>query len=111
MARARWTDLLSGPAGGERVDVALKDFVTKKSLELMQDPRVSKLMQDERVMKAMMRAIQLRGQFQENLDQRIDEVAKSLNLATKKEVRELKRSLRRMQQELDRAKREAAAAE
>ncbi len=88
--------------------MALKDFVTKKSFELMQDPRVSKLMQDERVMKGMMKAIQLRGQLQDNLDERIDKVARSLNLATKKEVRELKRSLRKMEQSLEREKRKAA---
>ncbi len=88
--------------------MALKDFVTKKSFELMQDPRVSKLMQDERVMKGMMKAIQLRGQLQDNLDERIDKVARTLNLATKKEVRELKRSLRKMEQDLAREKRKAA---
>ncbi|HJK94359.1 MAG TPA: hypothetical protein RMH85_34920 [Polyangiaceae bacterium LLY-WYZ-15_(1-7)] len=90
--------------------MALKDILTKKGLELMQDPRVAKLMQDERVMKTMMQAIQLRGRLQEDFDQRVDQVARSLNLATKKELRELKRSMRKMEQDLERAKREAAAA-
>ncbi|MAT24344.1 MAG: hypothetical protein CMN31_28280 [Sandaracinus sp.] len=88
----------------------MKDILTKKGLELMQDPRVAKLMQDERVMKTMMQAIQLRGRLQEDFDQRVDQVARSLNLATKKELRELKRSMRKMEQDLERAKREAAAA-
>ncbi len=90
--------------------MALKDLITKKSLELMQDPRVAKLMQDERVMKAMMQAIQLRGRVQENFDQRVEEIAKSLNLATMKEIRELKRNLRKMEQDLAKAKAEARAA-
>ncbi|MBX3252156.1 MAG: hypothetical protein KF901_33590 [Myxococcales bacterium] len=90
--------------------MALKDLITKKGLELLQDPRVSKLMQDERVMKAMMQAIQLRGRVQENFDQRVEELAKTLNLATMKEIRELKRSLRKMDQDLQKAKAEAKAA-
>jgi hypothetical protein len=90
--------------------VALKDLITKKGLELMQDPRVAKLMQDERVMKAMMQAIQLRGRVQENFDQRVEELAKTLNLATMKEIRELKRNLRKMEQDLAKAKAEARAA-
>ncbi len=85
--------------------MAIKDFLTKKSFELMQDPRVMKVMQDERVMKAMMGAIRLRGRLQDELDDGIDKVAHSLNLATKKELREMKRSLRRMEVELERARR------
>ena len=105
--------LLLQPAfsgGMEDGELALKDILTKKGLELMQDPRVAKLMQDERVMKTMMQAIQLRGRLQEDFDQRVDQVARSLNLAIKKELRELKRSMRKMEQDLERAKREAAAA-
>jgi len=90
--------------------VALKDFITKQGFALMQDPRVRKLMQDERVMKGMMRAIQLRGEVQQKVDDRVDQVAKSLNLATKKELRELKRSLRKMERDLAKAKAEAKKA-
>ncbi|MCU0672088.1 MAG: hypothetical protein MUE69_04775 [Myxococcota bacterium] len=61
--------------------MALKDLITKKSLELMQDPRVAKLMQDERVMKAMMQAIQLRGRVQENFDSRLRPRAETFELA------------------------------
>lgn len=85
--------------------MAIKDFLTKKSFELMQDPRVMKVMQDERMMKAMMGAIRLRGRLQDEIDGSIDKVAESLNLATKKELREMKRSLRRMEVELERAQR------
>ena len=77
-----------------------KRFLTEKGMKLMQDPRFMKLMQDERVMKAMMSAFQLRGKIQESFEQRVERVAKTLNLATKAEVRELKRTLRKMEQEL-----------
>lgn len=81
-----------------------KKLITSQGMKLMQDPRVMKLMQDERVMKAMMSAFQMRGKIQENFDQRVESIAKKLNLATKGEIRELKRTLRKVEQELEKAK-------
>ena len=81
-----------------------KTFLQKQSLKLMQDPRVMKMMQDPRVMNAMMKGLEMRGKFQQNFDEQVDKIAQSLNLATKKEVRELKRTLRKMEQELAKAK-------
>lgn len=81
-----------------------KSALSKQGLRLMQDPRVARLMQDERVMKAAVQALQVRGRLQQRLEDRVDQVAKALNLATKREIRELKRSLRRMEQELERAR-------
>ncbi|MEM7606443.1 MAG: hypothetical protein AAF411_13885 [Myxococcota bacterium] len=86
----------------------MKDFFLKRGVSLLQDARVQKVMQDPRVMKGMMQAMQLRGQLQDRVDARIDRVAQSLNLATKKEVRELKRNLRKMEQQLKRAERQLA---
>lgn len=82
----------------------LKAFLTEKGLKLIQDPRVMKLVQDERFMKAVMGAFQLRGKLQETFEERVEEVAKSLNLATKAEVRELKRAMRKLEDELERAR-------
>jgi HAMP domain-containing protein len=82
----------------------LKSLMSKQGLRLMQDPRVARLMQDERVMKAVVQAMQMRGRLQQRFDDRVDQVAKALNLATKREIRELKRSLRRMEQELEKAR-------
>jgi HAMP domain-containing protein len=82
----------------------LKSMLTKQGLRLMQDPRVARLMQDERVMKTLVQAMQARGKLQQELDDRVERVARALNLATKRELRELKRSLRRMEQELEKAK-------
>jgi len=80
--------------------VSLKDRITEQSKKLLQDPRIAQAMQDPRVVKATMRAIQLRGEVQEKIDARVDELAQSLNLATKKEVRELKRTIRKMEREM-----------
>jgi hypothetical protein len=84
--------------------MALKDVFLKHGMKLLSDPRVSKLMQDPRVMKTLMQAIQFRGKVQESFDQRVERIAKALNLATQKEVRELKRTLRKVEKELDQAK-------
>jgi hypothetical protein len=90
--------------------VDIKKFLTQKGMKLMQDPRFMKLMQDERVMKAMMGAFQMRGKIQESLDKRVESIAKQLNLATKAELRDLKRALRKMEQELEKARKAEAAA-
>ena len=66
----------------------------------MQDPRVAKLVQDERVMKVAMQAFQLRGKVQEQIDQNVEKAAKSLGLVTKDEVRELKRTIKKLETEL-----------
>ena len=67
--------------------------------KLMQDPRFLKLMQNPKVMQAAMNAMQMRGKLQQQFDQRVQELAKSLNLATQAEVRELKRALSRLEQQ------------
>ena len=84
----------------------MRDYLTKQGLKLMQDPRLARLLQDERVMRAMLQAIELRGRLQERIDVHVEDVARSLNLATKRELRELKRTLRRVEQELDRRRAE-----
>ncbi len=84
--------------------MALRDVLARRGIQLIQDPRLAKFMQDERVMRALMKAVQLRGQAQDRIDDGIDSLARSLNLATKREIRELKRSLRRMEQQLHREK-------
>ena len=87
-----------------------KQLLTEQSVKLMQDPRVQKVMQDERVVKTMMRGLQMRQQVQAQVDERVESVAESLNLATKKELREIKRSMKKMERELSKAKTELADA-
>ncbi len=84
----------------------MRDYLTKQGLKLMQDPRLVRLLQDERVMRAMLQVLELRGRLQERIDVHVEDVARSLNLATKRELRELKRTLRRVEQELDRRRAE-----
>ncbi len=80
--------------------MSLKDRLIARGMKVMQDPRVAKLAQDERVVKVAMQAFQLRGKVQEEIDQRVESAAKSLGLVTKDEVRELKRTIKKLETEL-----------
>lgn len=81
-----------------------KETLTKRGLELLQDPRVAKVMQDPRVMKGMMQAIELRSRAQQAFDKGVEEVAQSLNLATQKEMKDLRRQLKKVERELEQAR-------
>ena len=69
-------------------------------LRLLQDPRVAKVLRDPRAQNALMRALRLRGRVQEQVDARLERIARRLNLATAREVRELKRTIRRLEEKL-----------
>ena len=72
----------------------------KEGSKLLQDPRVMKTLQDPRVMKAMARAFELKGKVQQGFDSHAEKLAETLNFATKAEVRELKRTIRKLEREL-----------
>jgi len=75
---------------------ALKDGIFK----LLQDPRVAKLMQDPRVQQAVVRSLRFRGRVQGAMDQRVQQIASVLNLATQRDLRSLQRRIRHLEQEL-----------
>jgi hypothetical protein len=72
----------------------------KESSKLLQDPRVMKTLQDPRVMKAMAKAFEFKGKVQQGFDSHAEKLAETLNFATKAEVRELKRTIRKLEREL-----------
>jgi len=79
----------------------LKQQLMNQAMRLMQDPRVAKAMQNPKLMQGMMGALALRAKVQTNLETQVQRVAKSLNLATGAEVRELRRTVRRLERELE----------
>lgn len=89
--------------------MALRDRILKRGMELMQDPKVAKLVQDERVMKVAMQAFQLRSKVQDQIDDRVEQVAKSLGLVTKNEVKELRRTIKKLENEIEKTKKVAEA--
>jgi polyhydroxyalkanoate synthesis regulator phasin len=87
--------------------MAIRDEVLKRGMKLMEDPRVAKLVQDERVMKVASQAFMLRGKVQDEIDGRIEKVAKSLGLVTKNDVKDLKRTIKKLENELEKQKKAA----
>ncbi len=78
----------------------LKKNLMSQGMKMMQDPRFMKLMQDPRVMKAMAKGFEVKGKVQHHVDAKVEAMANSLNLATKAEVRELKRTIRKLERDL-----------
>jgi polyhydroxyalkanoate synthesis regulator phasin len=83
--------------------MTLKKTLMSQGMKMMQDPRFMKMMQDPRVMKAMAKGFEMKGKFQQSVDNQVESMANSLNLATKAEVRELKRTIRKLERELKKA--------
>ena len=85
---------------------SLKKKLMKRGMALMGDPRVMKLMQDERVMKAVMQMMTVPGKVQSFTSDQIEKLAKAMSLATEDEVNDLKRQVRRLEEEVSRLERE-----
>jgi hypothetical protein len=87
---------------------ALKKNLLKQGMKLMSDPRVMKVMQDERVMKAVMAAMSVPGKAQSFAKEQVEHFAKALALATEGEVKDLRRTVRRLEEDLSRLQAEQA---
>ena len=86
---------------------AIKKTLMKQGMKLMTDPRVMKLMQDERVMKAVMQMMTVPGKVTSFTNEQIEKLAKAMSLATEDEVKDLKRQIRRLEEEVSRLRKEA----
>ena len=78
----------------------LKKMVMERGMKLMSDPRVMKLMSNPKVMNVVMKGFQLRGKAQASIDARVQSLAKTLKLATREEVRDLKDTIRTLERAL-----------
>jgi cell division FtsZ-interacting protein ZapD len=85
---------------------SLKKTLMKQGMKLMSDPRVMKMMQDERVMKAVMQVMSMPGKVQTFTQENVEKVAKAMALATEDEVKDLKRTVRRLEEEVSRMQRD-----
>lgn len=81
-----------------------KSKLQQEGVKLLGDPRVQEVLKDERVVKGMMRVMQLRTDVQEKVEKSVEDVARSLNLATADEVKDLRRQLKKMERELEKAR-------
>jgi len=89
---------------------AIKRSLMNQGMKLMSDPRVIKLMQDERVMKAVMAAMSMPGKAQSFARERVEGIAKAMALATQGEVKDLRRTVRKLEDDLARLKSEKSEA-
>ncbi len=80
--------------------MSLKKTLMREGMKVMQDPRFVKFLQDPRVMKAMAKGFEFKGKVQQGFDSHAEKLAETLNFATKAEVRELKRTIRKLEREL-----------
>ena len=81
---------------------SFKKTLMKQGMKLMTDPRVMKMMQDERVMKAVVQMMNVPGKVQSFGNEQIEKLAKAMSLATEDEVKDLKRQIRRLEEEVSR---------
>lgn len=89
----------------------LKKLVMERGMKLMSDPRVMKLMSNPKVMNFVMKGFQLRGKAQASIDEKVKSLAKTLKLATREEVAELKATIRTLEQALKQVQSEVAKPE
>ena len=83
---------------------SIKKSLMQQGMKLMSDPRVLKLMQDERVMKAVMAAMAMPGKAQSFARDQAETIAKAMALATEGEMKDLRRTVRKLEEELARMK-------
>ncbi|MDB4944886.1 MAG: hypothetical protein JWP97_4420 [Labilithrix sp.] len=88
---------------------SIKKTLLEQGMKLISDPRVQKLMQDERVMKAVMQMVEVPGKVSTFTNEQVEKLAKAMSLATEDEVKDLKRQIRRLEEEVTRL--QAAAEE
>jgi hypothetical protein len=87
--------------------MSLKKSLMEQGMKLLADPRVMKLMQDERFMKAMMAAVAMPGKIDGFTKEQAEKFAKRMSLATQEEVRDLKRTIRSLEDQIAELKRDS----
>lgn len=80
--------------------MSIKKTMMKQGMKLMSDPRVMKLMQDERFMKAMMTLMSVPGRVSTFAQDQSERFAKAMDLATEQEVKDLRRTVRSLEEQL-----------
>ncbi len=90
---------------------SIKKQIVKQGMKLMTDPRVMKIMQDERVMKTLMQMMSVPGKVQTFTNDQVEKLAKAMSLATEDEVNDLKRQIRRLEEEIARMEKNNAKKE
>jgi len=88
--------------------MSLKKSLMEQGMKLLGDPRVVKLMQNEQFMKAMMTAISMPGKIDGFTKEHAERFAKRMSLATADDVRDLRRTVRALEDEIATLKRQSS---
>ncbi len=86
--------------------MSIKDRVLEEGMKLVQHPTLAPLLQDERVMKLLMSALAVPGKLEELTEEQKQNVGRFLGLAQDKEVADLKRAVRSLEDEVSRLRAE-----
>lgn len=78
----------------------LKQEVMRRGMKLMMNPKVMKAMADPRVMNAITQGFAIKGQIQSQIEGTMRQVAAALNLATKEDIENLRRTLSQVEDSL-----------
>ena len=82
----------------------VKKSLVDRGAKLLLDPRILKFIQDERVIKAAMAAMSMPGKAQTFARESALGIAKAMALATEGEVKDLRRTVRKLEDDLARLK-------
>jgi hypothetical protein len=83
----------------------LKQKLMQEGMKLMSNPKVMKLMQDERVMKLVMGAMSVPAKISTFTESAGEKIAKTMHMATAQEVKDLKRTIRKLEEQVETIKR------
>lgn len=81
---------------------SIKKTLIAQGAKLIADPRVTNLMRDERVLKAVMQVVSAPGKLTSFTQEHASNLAKAMGLATEDEMKDLKRQVRRLEDEVTR---------
>ena len=81
--------------------MSIKNKLVEQGMNLASNPRVMKMMQDERFMKAMMTAMSVPGRVSTVAQDQAERFAKTMSLATAQEVKDLRRTVRYLEEQIE----------
>lgn len=80
--------------------MSMKKTLLNQGMKIMSDPRVMKLMQDERFMKAVMGLMSVPGRVSTFAQDQSARFARAMELATEQEVKDLRRTVRSLEEQI-----------
>jgi len=89
--------------------MGIKDEMMKRGMQMMSDPRVMKLMQNPQFMKLLMAAIQVPGKVNSFTGEQSRLLASALRLATAEDLKELQRTVKKLEREIAKLREHSAA--